>query len=567
MKDVKTTDVLVIGSSITAWMTAGWLAHKESLRVTVVGPEVADEQRPIVGESTVEPAALFFRDLGVPNFDETHNVKQGLTFYHKLRPGDPSDERYSVHAPERHLAHDSRQLHRPRFDRELAAHGVAGGVVHVVGKARTYSRVDGEHRHQVEVKTKAGTEIHAARWIVDASGRTRFLGKKVTSYSSSEDQRCAFWLRLADFEPFLPTFDGHARREVQYDLWDSTHHFMGHGHWIWGIPLKGSEYSNLISIGLTWHPGVLPDGVRDLESFLSFCDVHHPPVARMVRSGTVLDTNLYANYLYAADQLYDPDGWFLVGDAARTVDPLYSTGLSMTSIQVQQVARMIRRDRAGELTRSDTEALAEMWTFVAARRQRDIASQYATMGDPWKAHLRRYWNLNQWFNGVLPLWFNGYLTDPDAARMLLKVSRDDRADHTAFFDLLSASGERLGPIEHAHLDDSFDFDRLLDRHFDCPPEEALVHMARMFRMRALMRVRMLWLARGADSPRQLKVAGSELFRSVMLPLLGRRNRELIAALERPLGLPPEPAETRSGWRDLALLLAPRNADRLRALRR
>ena len=558
------TDVVIVGSSISAWMAGAWLARKEGLNVVIVGPDIADERRPVVGESTVEPAVLFFRDLGLPDLDRTHRLKQGLTFHHKLRPADPSDERYSVHAPERHLAHASRQLHRPRFDRELADHARRSGVVHLVGRAKDYARAATDPRHRVTIKTSDGERTIAARWIVDASGRSRFLGKRLTTYSRPADQRCAFWFRLADFEPFLSSFDAHYRRPLHYDVWDSTHHFMGHGHWIWGIPLEADEHEALISIGITWHPGELDRPIRTLDDFLAHCDLHHPPVARMVRSGTVLDDNLYLNYLYAADQIYDPDGWFLIGDAARTVDPLYSTGLSMTSIQVAQVATLIRRDRAGELREGDTQSLEALWCFIAERRQRDIASQYATMGDPWCAHLRRYWNLNQWFNGVLPLWFNGFLTHPDAARLLLRLARDDRPDHEAFFDLLAAAGQRHGETEHDHLDDSFDFDRLLDRRFDCPRDEALRHMARMFRVRALLRIRMLWLAGGAGFFRQARVAAGELARSLALPLVARRNAAMIETIPRPLALTPDPVPQRSAWRDLALLLSPRTADRWRS---
>jgi flavin-dependent dehydrogenase len=549
-----TTDVLVLGSSIAAWMTAAHLARKEGLSVTVVGPSIDEERRPIVGESTVEPAVLFFRDLGLQAIDEQHAVKYGLTFHHKLNPDDPSCPIYSVHAPERRLAHDSRQLHRPRFDGQLREHALASGVTHVLGRAASYRRVRGVHRHEVVLRGEGAPTLRA-RWIVDATGRSRFLGKQLTTYTKASEQRCAFWLRLADFEPFLsdPGFDDRVRRPLDYDPWWSTHHFMSPGFWIWGIPLRTEhEGQRQISVGITWHPDHLDREVRTLDDALALCDAHHPVVSRMIRSGRVLDQHLYRNYLYAADQLYDADGWFLVGDAARTVDPLYSTGLSMTAIQVQQVASLIRTERDGTGAVDDADVLQRVWAMVADRRQRDIAHQYATMGDPWTAHLRRYWNLNQWFNGVLPLWCNGWLTDPRGARWLLSRSRDDRDDHDAFFALLGAS--RRDDLALEHLDASFDFDRLLHRAFD--ERGALRQFSRAFRLRALLRLRMLALARGADAPRQLRVAGSELARSTLLSLAARRQGALEAQLVRPLDAPLGPNDTETWWTDLSLLRSP-----------
>jgi hypothetical protein len=43
-------------------------------------------------------------------------------------------------------------------------------------------------------------------------------------------QRSALWFRLADFDPLLPKLELSWRRPVDYDLWQSTHHFMGHGN-------------------------------------------------------------------------------------------------------------------------------------------------------------------------------------------------------------------------------------------------------------------------------------------------------------------------------------------------
>jgi flavin-dependent dehydrogenase len=102
-----------------------------------------------------------------------------------------------------------------------------------------------------------------------------------------------FWFRLADFEPF------------------SDHIEM-----------------EMVSIGITYRPDIFSHPMQSIEDFLGYMDGEHPAIADMVRSGDVLDTHSYREYLYWAREIYSEDGWFLIGDAARSVDPLYSTGLN-----------------------------------------------------------------------------------------------------------------------------------------------------------------------------------------------------------------------------------------------
>src|SRR4029077_8310902 len=173
----------------------------------------------------------------------------------------------------------------------------------------------------------------------------------------------------------------------------STHHFMGTANWMWGIPLQTTEHERLISFGITFRPDIFAraDQMRSVEHFLAYLDDEHPALAAMVRSGKVLDTNVYRNYIYFANQVYSTDGWFIIGDAARAVDPLYSTGMSMTSIQSLQISEMIRRQRRGALSADDVSALESVWMKVARRRQLDIANQYETMHDPPQPCMRRDW--------------------------------------------------------------------------------------------------------------------------------------------------------------------------------
>jgi flavin-dependent dehydrogenase len=532
-------DVLVLGGSISALMTAAWLKlDQPELDVMVLGPPPEREQRPYVGESLVEPAVLFLRELGMGDFLDDHcALKNGLTFYHKLRPGDPADRRYSVHAP-RHLHHLARQLNRPVFDRALLEHAVRLGVRVVDGLAEDVTLGRGGERHRVRARIADRTSELSARWLIDATGRKRVVGHKVTAYTRpTERQRSTFWIRLAGFEPFLPHIEMSARRPHDYDLWFSTHHFMGPGNWTWGIPLQSGEHERLISLGVAWRPDVFPDDpIRSLEGMIALYDRTHPALADMIRSGTVLDTNRYYNYLYAAEHIYSLDGWFLVGDAARTVDPLYSTGMSMSSIQALQVSGMIRRQREGRLSAADVAALEDVWMRLGRRNQDDISDQYATMHDPLQACMRRYWNVCGWFNGVLPLWWNGFLTDPVGARLIAPLLSEPDPDSRAAWALFAESSRRVGEDPRAELfDRTADLDVVLNLRFDCSRADLAAHISRMFVERAHIRWSLARMGGWGLVSRQLPRLSVDLAKAAVVRLfLAQRGRQAFREVRAPL---------------------------------
>jgi flavin-dependent dehydrogenase len=535
-----TCDVLVVGASVSGLMTAAWLKLEQpELDVVVLGPPPEREKRPYVGESLVEPAILFFRELGMGEFlDGQCALKNGLTFYHKRRIDDPADRRYTVHAPER-LHHLARQLNRPVFDRALRDHAERLGVRMLDGLAEDVAVGVGGARHTVRARVGDEVQELSARWLVDASGRRRLIGRRVTTYTKPErGQRCAFWVRLADFEPFVDHIEMTMRRPLAYDIWDSTHHFMGHANWIWGIPLRSAEHARMISLGITFRPDIFPraDRMKTVEHFLEYLDAEHPALAAMVRSGEVLDAHVYRDYIYWADHVYSPDGWFIVGDAARAVDPLYSTGMSMTSIQALQVSTMIRRQRADNLSADDVAALEAVWMKVARRRQLDIADQYATMHDPLQACMRRYWNICGWFNGLLPLWWNGFFSSPEGARLISRVFVEPDVPSVSAWALFGEVSRALGPgLDQTVFDRTADLDDILNLRFDCPLAELPGQLSRMFIKRAALRLSLVRLGGWRLLPGQARFLARDLATAAAVRLLFRRlGREGLAGIRPPL---------------------------------
>jgi hypothetical protein len=292
----------------------------------------------------------------------------------------------------------------------------------------------------------------------------------------------------------------------------------------------------LISIGITFRPDIFPHPMRNIQDFLTVIDQQHPAIGEMVRSGKVLDSNVYHEYLYWSDKVYSNDGWFLVGDAARSVDPLYSNGLSLTTVQAQQIAAMIERQRDGVAASSDVEALDTVWRRFMAREQGDITRYYEAMRDPFQACMRRYWNVCGWFNTFLPLWWNGFFTTPAAARLLTRFLKDhDPAAESAwklFAQVAAALGGEPSPEDFACVPT---IDWMINLRFDCPKEDIPRHLGRAFWKRARMRLALLRMEQYRHLGEQLPALAREIASIFILRwLLPRIGREAFAELKPPL---------------------------------
>lgn len=107
-----------------------------------------------------------------------------------------------------------------------------------------------------------------------------------------------------------------------YDRYYTTHHFLGHGNWIWMIPLKAEDGADLMSVGFVSHPDVSEQQIGSVDDFIEQVSRTHPVVTDLVKSGRILDTNRLRNYHYLVERVYSPERWGIIGDAAFAPDPI-----------------------------------------------------------------------------------------------------------------------------------------------------------------------------------------------------------------------------------------------------
>ena len=416
-----TSDVLIMGGGGTGQLAAAYLRMRfPKLKVSVVeGPH---KNRPIVGESLVEVSVDFLFELGMGAYlVEKHYPKYGLTYYFKLDIDNPADRTYLVDEIPTGPQILSFQINRFTFDREVRDRNVLNGVELIDGTVVGVDINSGDALHQVTVQDAAGArQTLRARWLVDATGRNRVLQKQLQLQETVKEQKNVFWFRLKNFNPEIIS---HIRALKEpnrcYVPYYATHHFFGKGNWIWCIPMRSPDNEPLISIGITYRKDVYPHGeVRTMEQFLDCVGREHPVLVELIRSGTIVDTNFYSSYMWECRQRYSPDRWYIIGDAGDTVDPLYSVGLALSTLQIRQIAAILQRELNGCGT---AEFAKDLDTVLAAFQRgvtRDTTRLYQCMGDPYQCHLRVHLAVTKLFHLALPLLINDYLWDPLGVKLI-----------------------------------------------------------------------------------------------------------------------------------------------------
>ena len=168
--------------------------------------------------------------------------------------------------------------------------------------------------------------------------------------------------------------------------------------------MRSPDNLPLISIGITYRKDIYPHGeVRTMEQFLECVGREHEVIVELARSGTVVDTNFYSSYMWECRQRYSPDRWYIIGDAGDTVDPLYSVGMALSSVQIRQIAAIIERELNGYDTNEFTKDLDTAITTFQRGVTRDTTRLYECMGDAYQCHLRVHLAVTETFPPRAPI--------------------------------------------------------------------------------------------------------------------------------------------------------------------
>lgn len=353
-------DILIVGSGIAGSSTALAL-RKAGLSVCVVERET--HPRFAIGESTVPSTTLGFdylaRKFGIQEFHDichyTGLKKLGLT-------GFPKQHFYFAHHVEgrplrlnEELMYETLELPfgpdvhmlRADVDRYLVSRFPAHGVDYME-RTEVKDFQSGPEGVVLAVEGPAGRQQLHGRLVVDASGHSSFFAHR---YGLRDPEPRLHTNTRTIFGHFkgIPALDdvlGKPNPAFRFRRHGGTQHHCFEGGWIWVIPFD----TGVASVGLVLDPrrhpldeSVAPE--VELRHFIArFPTVQAhlgwmEPVRKVIRTGRIQFTS----------KTILGDGFILTPHAAGFIDPLFSTGITLTqsfiSRFVPAAVRALRRPR------------------------------------------------------------------------------------------------------------------------------------------------------------------------------------------------------------------------------
>jgi 1H-pyrrole-2-carbonyl-[peptidyl-carrier protein] chlorinase len=372
-------DVVVIGGGPGGAAAAAYLT-RAGLTCTVLEREAFP--RPHVGESLVPSSTRVFRELdflgkmeeaGFPRkYGAAWTVADQANVYQMdwkgLAPDNYAAVRFAERAQDGVPQNYTYHVDRGAFDQLLLEHAEQSGARVRFGATVTDVDFSDPDVAVIRYAQAQAAETIIARMVVDASGRRTFLGHQLG-------------LRVRDrfFDQYaLHTWFGGYDRSVmatgpQQDNYIFIHFLPISNTWVWQIPIT----DDITSVGVVTQKQNFTRSRADRQAFFWDALESRPALAGALhRADQLRPLKDEGDYSYAMRQICG-DRFVLVGDAARFVDPIFSTGVSIALNSARFAAHdIIAAAESGDFRRQSFDRFEETMTRGVRNWYRFIALYY-----------------------------------------------------------------------------------------------------------------------------------------------------------------------------------------------
>ena len=319
------TDVIIVGGGPAGSALGSYLSKAGISNIIIEG---ANHPRPHVGESLVPFTTRVFREI------EFLEVMENIGFVRKYGASwhPPAGKEVSTifkDFPQEGVNQDySYHVDRSQFDLALLKHAEKLGSK--VYQGVYANQVLFENGQAVGVRVKiAGQELDLhSKIVVDASGRNTLLGNQ---------------LKLKKKDPIFDQYAIHAwfedfdRGEGPSEDYIHIYFLEVERGWVWRIPIT----DEITSIGVVTDKKVFRESAKNIEEFFYKQVNSHPDLAASMQSAVrINEFDTEGDYSYSLEKFVG-DGYLCIGDAARFVDPIFSSGVSVAMYSAKYASEQI----------------------------------------------------------------------------------------------------------------------------------------------------------------------------------------------------------------------------------
>jgi flavin-dependent dehydrogenase len=314
-------DVIIIGGG-PAGSTAATLLSRKGHKVLLLEKEKFPREH--IGESLIPLSYHTLTNLGVieelkkisprkpgVNFIDSDGKKQSLWCFKNV----VKDKSYlSFH------------VKRSVFDEMLLNNSRKSGAEIIEETAVKHVILDNpDGTVEVQAKGKDGEQkTFSAKFLIDASGQSTFLGNKLGVKKSFKDlDRIALWSHWSNSEFDIPLQQGVIK--IVYLGGDKK-------GWVWVIPIS----SDNLSIGVVVNNSFVKEekaklaanGITDWKNEIYMKEIADSPAVNMLLKKANMDHKVQVNgdYSYYCEKKHGSN-FAMIGDAGAFLDPIFSSGI------------------------------------------------------------------------------------------------------------------------------------------------------------------------------------------------------------------------------------------------
>jgi len=332
-------DITLIGGGISgSFLALNILRKWRTARIAIIERSVEFQQKP--GESLSDMSGLILGRMDLDHILKKHPEKTGLRFFFNETNTGAFAESAEFSSPSLRSVTNGFHINRKLFDQQMLDEVAALGAI-IFRPAEILEVTAKEFENVIQFSQENYNRQIRSRWIVDASGRARFMHRKmgwtdIPVQLKTSSIFAHFTGVLPRSEWNLPTSPYWNQNAIGADDF-STIHLMRPSAWWWFIRID--EVTT--SVGIVFDHNALPyDEAEEFFNQRIREDGTLTFILSNAKRGPVQELKQLA---YCSEKFYSK-GIVLAGDSAAFVDPLVSPGIEMILQQSLWLADLLVAD-------------------------------------------------------------------------------------------------------------------------------------------------------------------------------------------------------------------------------